>query len=86
MPAAGARKAAKLAGQLHYLTGQPCKNGHTADRLTSNCSCVVCIVERGRLPENRAKAAARRARNADKSKGYGKIHAAGHRAQKAAYD
>ena len=86
MPAPGARKAAKLARQLHYFTGQPCKNGHTADRLTSNCSCVVCILERGRLPENRAKAAARRARNADKRKGCGKIYAAEHRAQKAAYD
>lgn len=36
------RKAARAAGEKTYSTGNPCKNGHIADRLTSNGSCSEC--------------------------------------------
>lgn len=35
------RKAAKLAGKTHYLTGKPCKHGHVALRLVKG-ECVEC--------------------------------------------
>jgi len=38
----GLRKEAKLRGDLRYFTGQPCKNGHIAERITSNGSCLEC--------------------------------------------
>lgn len=46
-----ARHAAKQAGAKRYFTGQPCRFGHMAERLTSNKACVIC---------HAAKAAARR--------------------------
>jgi len=42
----GQRHEAKLKGLLTYFTGQPCKNGHIADRQTSNGMCVVCRCEK----------------------------------------
>ena len=41
----GFRAAAKAAGQPRYSTGAPCKNGHLADRVTANGSCVVCLMQ-----------------------------------------
>lgn len=38
----GIRKAALQAGQVHYLTGLMCKNGHTASRQTTNGKCTMC--------------------------------------------
>lgn len=38
----GLRKAALAAGQLHYVTGLPCKNGHLAPRQTTNGKCTAC--------------------------------------------
>ena len=35
-------------GNKRYFTGKPCKNGHIADRLTSNRECVEC-----KLPKKR---------------------------------
>jgi len=35
-------KEAKEVGQTRYFTGLPCKNGHVAQRLTSNKYCVEC--------------------------------------------
>lgn len=86
MPAPGARAAAKLAGRLRYRTDKPCRNGHIADRLTSNGMCVICALQSDRLPENRAKAAAYRAKNAALIKVYQTAYAARHRETKAVYD
>lgn len=36
------RKAAKIAGLIHYFTGRPCKHGHIARRQTSDGACLVC--------------------------------------------
>ena len=36
------RAAAKAAGERHYSTGKPCKNGHLALRFTANGVCVEC--------------------------------------------
>jgi hypothetical protein len=33
---------AKSLGQKRYSTGEPCQNGHVAERLVSNRSCVEC--------------------------------------------
>jgi len=42
-----------------YFTGRPCKNGHTAERYTSNSACVTCLADKFREwradPENRKK-------------------------------
>lgn len=29
-----------------YFTGDPCRNGHIAERLISNRACVICLTER----------------------------------------
>jgi hypothetical protein len=34
--------------QRYYFTGQPCKRGHIADRVTANSDCVECVRERQR--------------------------------------
>lgn len=36
------RSQAKADGKRHYFTGRPCKNGHVAERYTSNGDCVEC--------------------------------------------
>jgi hypothetical protein len=36
------RHFAKLSGLRHYSTGKPCKEGHVAQRRTSNGNCVEC--------------------------------------------
>jgi len=36
------RAQALLLGERRYYTGKPCKYGHIAQRLTSNCTCVEC--------------------------------------------
>lgn len=36
------RKEAKAAGLKWYLTGEPCKNGHIAERRVSDALCVEC--------------------------------------------
>lgn len=33
---------ARMEGYKRYFTGQPCKYGHVAERLTSNGSCIEC--------------------------------------------
>jgi len=33
---------ARKAGSARYFTGSPCVNGHTAERITANKTCVVC--------------------------------------------
>ncbi len=40
------RAAAKLAGERHYFTGIPCRNGHIAKRYTSSGMCFICDAER----------------------------------------
>ena len=35
--------AARLNGEARYFTGLPCKNGHVAERITANKTCVECI-------------------------------------------
>lgn len=37
------RKDALAAGATQYLTGKPCKYGHTAKRYTQSGSCVECV-------------------------------------------
>lgn len=39
---------ARASGAVRYFTGVPCKNGHVAERQTSNRGCVVCLHERVR--------------------------------------
>ena len=36
------RKEAKAQGLARYYTGKPCKNGHIAERITSNGTCLEC--------------------------------------------
>lgn len=38
------RKEAKALGLKRYYTGELCKQGHDAERLVSNTSCVICHV------------------------------------------
>lgn len=42
MTAKGERHRAKVAGELRYFTGLPCKNGHISERLTSIGQCLAC--------------------------------------------
>ena len=39
------RDEAKLSGLKRYFTGEPCKHGHTSERLVSNGQCVECKSE-----------------------------------------
>lgn len=43
---AGKRKEAMLAGEKYYFTGNPCKKGHLAKKLTVNGACTECQRER----------------------------------------
>lgn len=43
---------ARASGAPRYFTGVPCKNGHVAERQTSNRGCVICLHDRVRT--NRA--------------------------------
>ncbi len=36
------RHEAKLSDSVYYYTGRPCKNGHTAKRLTKSGKCIEC--------------------------------------------
>ena len=52
------RSEAQKCGAKRYFTGKPCPNGHTADRQTSNATCVECAYARkaiyyGQNPEAR---------------------------------
>lgn len=38
------RADAMAAGLKRYFTGKPCKNGHVAERLVSNATCLRCAV------------------------------------------
>lgn len=38
----GLRHEAKLRGDVHYFTGEPCKNGHIEKRMVSNGVCMEC--------------------------------------------
>ena len=40
-------------GLKRYFTGRPCMNGHVAERLVSNSSCVECEAERHRSPHRK---------------------------------
>jgi 5-methylcytosine-specific restriction endonuclease McrA len=42
------KQAAKAAGERHYFTGIPCRNGHVAKRFTSCGLCVECQREKVR--------------------------------------
>lgn len=44
------RSEAKLNNQLRYFTGQPCPQGHLAERYTSSGGCVECLYLRGKQP------------------------------------
>jgi hypothetical protein len=37
------RKEAKEQGLVRYFTGNPCKHGHLAEKITSNGNCSVCL-------------------------------------------
>ncbi|WAE51187.1 hypothetical protein [Stutzerimonas frequens] len=39
------RDAARSAGQKRFATGEPCKNGHIAERLVSSMVCCACAAE-----------------------------------------
>jgi len=38
----GLRYEAKLRGDIHYFTNEPCKNGHIDNRLVSSGRCMTC--------------------------------------------
>ena len=38
----GLRHEARLRGDSHYFTGEPCKNGHVEKRIVSNGRCMEC--------------------------------------------
>ena len=42
----GARWLAKCEGKRTYLSGKPCKNGHTSERLTDTGTCLQCRRDR----------------------------------------
>jgi 5-methylcytosine-specific restriction endonuclease McrA len=42
------RADAKAQGLKRYFTGEPCKNGHIAERSVSQGTCVACVLEKGR--------------------------------------
>lgn len=42
------RRKAMDEGRTRYFTGEPCKYGHIAERMTSTKSCIVCKRERDR--------------------------------------
>jgi len=42
MPRKGPRSEAKSKGLTRYFTGEPCKNGHIAERSVNNSECLVC--------------------------------------------
>lgn len=44
---------ARAVGARHYFTGKSCKNGHVANRLTSNGTCVECVTEAMRARRSR---------------------------------
>lgn len=66
------RAKAKQAELPRYFTGEPCKYGHVAERMTSNRHCVACLLPRSGQwkRDNREKATATskawRAANADR--------------------
>jgi len=70
----GLRHEARLAGRDRYFTGAPCRNGHIAERRTSNGQCTACAAEtarayRARHPETVAEAKrAYREANRDKER------------------
>lgn len=58
------RQNAKAKGLRKYFTGKPCKNGHVAERNTSNGTCCECFNAnaarfRARHPERRRQQSAR---------------------------
>ena len=46
------RKEAKQKNSKWYFTGDPCKFGHIAPRMTANCGCKVCLYKRREEYEN----------------------------------
>lgn len=54
------REVAKSRGLKRYFTGEPCKYGHHAERVTSSSTCLVCDAERKKVyrEENPEKAKA----------------------------
>lgn len=40
------RKEARTLGRTRYFTSKSCKHGHTVERLTSNATCVRCVLNR----------------------------------------
>ncbi len=49
MSARGERYKAKIAGEIYYFTGRPCKHGHVSKRKTCDGQCHQCSLERGRV-------------------------------------
>jgi 5-methylcytosine-specific restriction endonuclease McrA len=49
------RKSAQEANSKRYFTGNPCPQGHIADRYTVNGSCVECVFYKRSTPEGRTK-------------------------------
>ena len=43
------RKEAKAQGLTRYFTGEPCKHGHVAERMTSSGACHTCLSSSNRL-------------------------------------
>ena len=61
------RQEAQAKGLKRYFTGEPCKNGHVAERQTSNSTCMECArfkdKKRNGTPKRKASHTASRNRN-----------------------
>lgn len=77
------RQAAINNRETRYSTGKACLNGHMAERLVSNRSCVECCNTklRKKYAENKAPGRAKCKRWRDKNKGYNCSRAAAWRAE-----
>lgn len=55
MAAPGARSEARAQGLTRYWTGNPCPQGHVAERMVSNGRCVVCMkaITKAKRPQYR---------------------------------
>ena len=48
------RTEALMEGKPFYFTGEPCKNGHIAERRAGNYECMACLPERQKTPQRKA--------------------------------
>lgn len=60
------RKTAKISGLTRYFNNKPCPQGHIAERMTSNGTCVTCLCESKKKGHEKMMMAQRRHRKENK--------------------